>query len=80
MTITLLEKRTQEQDTKAYSFEVDSILSTSVKPITVEGDHLDINSGQLEVEKIYNFTYLDANMVLWKSSNNDINIYQIINE
>ncbi len=60
--------------------EVDSILGGSVSPIVVEGDRLDIDSRKLETNKVYEFEYLDVNMVLWKSPDSTIGIYQVIEE
>ena len=48
--------------------------------VTVKGDSLEIDSTRLEVERVYPFDYLGAKMVLWKSPDNTIDIFQLIEE
>ncbi len=47
-------------------------------PINVDGDKLEIDSAQLETERVYRFDYLGAKMVLWKSLDGTIDLFQII--
>lgn len=78
----LLERRektgVREREEVLESTEVDSILGAIVAPVVVEGDRLDIDSGKLEVNRVYEFEYLDVNMVLWKSPDSTIGIYQVV--
>lgn len=60
--------------------EVASILGAIIAPVVVEGDRLDIDSEKLEVNRVYEFEYLDVNMVLWKSPDSTIGIYQVVEE
>ena len=62
------------------STEVRSILGAIVAPVVVEGDRLDVDSRKLEVNRVYEFEYLDVNMVLWKSPDSTIGIYQVVEE
>ena len=48
--------------------------------VTVRGDKLEIDSTQLEVERVYPFYYLGTKMVLWQSPDNTIDIFQVIEE
>jgi len=77
----LLERRktgVRELEGVQESTEVASILGVTVGPVVVEGDRLDIDSGKLEVNRVYEFEYLDVNMVLWKSPDSTIGIYQVV--
>jgi hypothetical protein len=47
-------------------------------PIKIEGDRLDIDSARLETDRVYRFEYLGAKMVLWKSPDGSVDIYQVI--
>ena len=59
----------------------DYVVATFFRPaVTVEGDSLEIDSTQLEVERVYPFDYLGTKMVLWKLPDNTIDIFQIIEE
>lgn len=59
----------------------DYVVATLFRPaVTVEGDRLEIDSTQLEVERVYPFGYLGTKMVLWKLPDNTIDIFQVIEE
>ena len=61
--------------------EVEDIFTvTPLYPVTVEGDRLEIDSAQLEIERVYSFNYLGVKMVLWKSPDGTIDLFQIIEE
>lgn len=47
-------------------------------PVIVDGDKLEIESAQLEPERVYSFDYLGVKMVLWKSPDDTIDLFQII--
>ena len=49
-------------------------------PVIVDGDKLEIDSAQLEPERVYSFNYLGARMVLWKLPDNTIDLFQIIEQ
>jgi len=49
-------------------------------PIDVQGDKLVVDSAMLELEKVYEFNYLDAHMILWRTANNAIEMFQVIEE
>lgn len=47
-------------------------------PVIVDGDRLEVDSAQLEIERVYVFDYLGVKMVLWKLPDNTIDLFQII--
>ena len=47
-------------------------------PIVVDGDKLEINSALLDVESVYSFEYLGAQMVLWKLPNGAIDLFEVV--
>lgn len=49
-------------------------------PVIVDGDKLEIDSAQLEIERVYMFDYLGVKMVLWKLPDNTIDLFQVIKE
>jgi hypothetical protein len=86
MSITKLLERTQvsreETGLESAKAEIkDYVVATWFRPpVTVERDRLEVDSTQLEVERVYPFDYLGAKMVLWKLPDNTIDIFQIIEE
>jgi len=52
----------------------------TVQPVSVDRDRLMVDSRQLDTGRVYQFSYLDSNMVLWKSPDNTVDIYQIVEE
>lgn len=74
-----LERAKAGQDIEWLEATIGDIAGTApVSPITVEGDQLLVESSQLDVEKVYTFHYLDANMVLWKLPDGTIDLYQVL--
>lgn len=49
-------------------------------PISVDGDNLEIESGLLDVGRVYEFEYLGTKMVLWKLPSGAIDLFEIIEE
>ena len=49
-------------------------------PIVVDGNKLEIDSGLLDVGRIYEFEYLGTRMVLWKLASGAIDLFEIIEE
>ncbi len=47
-------------------------------PVIVDGDKLEIDSAQLEIERVYIFDYLGVKMALWKLPDSTIDLFQII--
>jgi len=58
----------------------DSMTIEPRRPVSVNGDKLEIDSAQLETERVYSFDYLGVRMVLWKLPDNTIDLFQIIEE
>ncbi len=55
-------------------------MGEEVQPVRVDGGRLKVDSSQLEIGRVYPFSFLDAKMVLWKSNDNTVDIYQIVEE
>ena len=55
------------------------VQENSSEIINVVEDKLNIDSNMLEVNKVYDFEYLDAQMFLFKRDNGSIDIYQVVN-
>jgi len=55
-------------------------IGEEVQPVTVDGDRLEVDSGRLEIGQVYPFSFLDTKMVLWKSEDNTVDIYQVVEE
>ena len=51
-----------------------------VQTIIVKGDKLQIDSTQLEVERVYRFKYLDINMIIWKLPDGTIELFRVSEE
>jgi hypothetical protein len=52
----------------------------TAEPVTVEEDKLEIDSAALDIDKVYRFEYLDVKMVLWKSDDGTVDIYQVVED
>jgi hypothetical protein len=50
------------------------------RPVIVNGDKLEIDSAQLETERVYSFNYLGVKMVLWKLPDGTIDLFQVVEE
>lgn len=60
--------------------EVEDFNIEELQPVRVNGDRLEVDSNQLEIGIVYPFIFLDTKMVLWKSEDNSVDIYQIVEE
>ncbi len=82
MSSKVLERRiARRQESKVLFIDVEDIPVTRVTyPINVDGDKLEIDSAELETERVYSFDYLGVKMVLWKLPDNTIDLFQIIEE
>ena len=61
--------------------EVDELITEAEQPpVVVDGDRLEVDSSRLECGRVYSFDYLDSEMVLWKSEDGSVDIYQIVEE
>jgi len=49
-------------------------------PVFIDGENLEIDSGLLEVGRVYDFEYLGTNMVLWKLPSGAVDLFEIIEE
>ena len=71
----------RESYTKWAEVEIEDIVAIKPRrPVVVEGDKLEVDSAQLEAERVYSFNYLGVKMVLWKSPDNTIDLFQVIEE
>lgn len=84
MTIILLEKHNYRKvkgfggtpsEVEDFVFE----LMETAQPVRVSEDKLEIDSNRLEIGQVYHFQYLDTDMVLWKSKDNTVDIFQVVN-
>ena len=50
------------------------------RPVFVEGDKLEIESSQLDIDRVYPFEYLGSQMVLWKLPSGAIELFEIVEE
>jgi len=59
--------------------EIEGEATVDLTPsVLVDGDRLEINSKLLDIGRVYTLQYLGSQMVLWKSPNGDIDLYEII--
>lgn len=49
-------------------------------PIKVNGNELEIDSESMDIGRIYQFEYLDSQMVAWKATDGAIDLFEIIEE
>ena len=75
---TLSRQQREERWTEAEIEDIEIIKPHG--PLIVSGDRLEIDSVQLEIERVYAFDYLGVKMVLWKLRDNSIDLFQIIEE
>ena len=84
MSSKVLERRiARRQESKVLFTEVDIediAVTRVIHPVIVNGDKLEIDSAQLETERVYSFDYLGVKMVLWKLPDGTIDLFQIIEE
>lgn len=80
MSSKVLERRiARRQESKVPFINVEDIpVGRVTHPVIVDGDKLEIDSAQLETERVYIFDYLGVKMVLWKLPDNTIDLFQII--
>lgn len=55
-------------------------VSVPASPIIVDGDKLEIDSALLDVNRVYSFEYLGAQMALWKLPSGAIDLFEIVEE
>ncbi|MCJ7631391.1 hypothetical protein MUP77_03170 [Candidatus Bathyarchaeota archaeon] len=84
-TVELLERKQapwEKMGTKSADARIGEYVATELfsPAVTVKGDSLEIDSTRLEVERVYPFDYLGVKLVLWKLSDNTIDIFQLIEE
>ena len=78
MSSKVLERRIARRREFAH-VEVEDIPAIRIThPVIVDGDKLEIDSAQLEIERVYSFDYLGVKMVLWKLPDNTIDLFQVI--
>ena len=58
----------------------DFLIAQEAEPLSISEDKLEIDSNRLEIGRVYTFDFLDEKMVLWKSEDNTIDVYQIVEE
>lgn len=80
MSSILLERRIPRKRGSVHVDVEDIPAITVTHPVTVDGDRLEIDSAQLETERVYSFDYLGVKMVLWKLPDNTIDLFQVIEE
>ena len=84
MTTTLLLRQTIKRYTnprpRPKEFEVEDFDIEQVQPIRVYGDKLEIASSLMKIGRVYPLNYLGTKMVLWKSEDSTVDIFQIIEE
>lgn len=49
-------------------------------PVSIDGDNLEIESGLLDVGRVYEFEYLGTKMALWKLPSGEVDLFEIIEE
>lgn len=85
MTTTLLSKHSIRKQARLgfrpRELEVEDFdVREEVLPVRVDRGRLEIDSSQLEIGRVYPFSFLDAKMVLWKSEDATVDIYQVVEE
>jgi len=68
-----------DMDEHGIAGEIEGEATVDLTPsVLVDGDRLEINSKLLDIGRVYTLQYLGSQMVLWKSPNGDIDLYEII--